>query len=77
MKSFLRKDARSFYFVFCLLFSVAVVIYYLVREEKTSLLNTILLLSVALLNVCSAGYSLYDVRKRESITHEILIIKIW
>ena len=69
MKSFLRKYARSFYFVFCLLFSVAVVIYYLVREEKTSLLNTILLLSVALLNVCSAGYSLYDVRKRESITH--------
>lgn len=69
MKSFLRKDLRSFYFVFCLLFSVAVVIYYLVREEKTSLLNTILLLSVALLNVCSAGYSLYDVRKRESITH--------
>jgi len=69
MKSFLRKDARSFYFVFCLLFSVAVVIYYLVREEKTSLLNTILLLSVALLNVCSAGYSLYDVRKRESITY--------
>ena len=67
MKSFLRKDARSFYFVFCLLFSVAVVIY--LREEKTSLLNTILLLSVALLNVCSAGYSLYDVRKRESITH--------
>ena len=69
MKSFLSKDARSFYFVFCLLFFVAVVIYYLVREEKTSLLNTILLLSVALLNVCSAGYSLYDVRKRESITH--------
>ena len=69
MKSFLRKDARSFYCVFCLLFFVAVVIYYLVREEKTSLLNTILLLSVALLNVCSAGYSLYDVRKRESITH--------
>ena len=69
MKSFLRKDARSFYFVFCLLFFVAIVIYYLVREEKTSLLNTILLLSVALLNVCSAGYSLYDVRKRESITH--------
>ena len=69
MKSFLRKDARSFYFVFCLLFSVSVVIYYLVREEKTSLLNMILLLSVALLNVCSAGYSLYDVRKRESITH--------
>ncbi len=69
MKSFLRKDARSFYFVFCLLFFVAVVIYYLVREEKTSLLNTILLLSVALLNVCSAGYSLYDVRKRESITY--------
>mgnify|MGYP000126923839 FL=1 len=69
MKSFLRKDARSFYFVFCLLFFVAVVIYYLVREEKTSLLNTILLLSVALLNVCSAGYSLYDVRKRENITH--------
>jgi len=69
MKSFLRKDARSFYFVFCLLFFVAVVIYYLVREEKTSLLNTILLLSVALLNVCSAGYSLYDARKRESITH--------
>lgn len=69
MKSFLRKDLRSFYFVFCLLFFVAVVIYYLVREEKTSLLNTILLLSVALLNVCSAGYSLYDVRKRESITY--------
>ena len=69
MKSFLRKDARSFYFVFCLLFFVAVVIYYLVIEEKTSLLNTILLLSVALLNVCSAGCSLYDVRKRESITH--------
>ena len=69
MKSFLRKDARSFYFVFCLLFFVAVVIYYLVREEKTSLLNTILLLSVALLNVCSAGYSLYDVRKRENNTH--------
>lgn len=69
MKSFLRKDARSFYFVFCLLFFVAVVIYYLVREEKTSLLNTILLLSVALLNVCSAGYSLYDARKRENITH--------
>ena len=69
MKSFLRKDARSFYFVFCLLFSVAVVIYYLVREEKTSLLNTILLLSVALLNVCSAGYSIYYVRKRESITN--------
>ena len=69
MKSFLRKDARSFYFVFCLLFFVAVVIYYLVREEKTSLLNMILLLSVALLDVCSAGYSLYDVRKRESITH--------
>ena len=69
MKSFLRKEARSFYFVFCLLFFVAVIIYYLVREEKTSLLNTILLLSVALLNVCSAGYSLYDVRKRESITH--------
>mgnify|MGYP000570500508 FL=1 len=69
MKSFLRKDLRSFYFVFCLLFFVAVVIYYLVREEKTSLLNTILLLSVALLNVCSAGYSLYDVRKRENITH--------
>ena len=69
MKSFLRKDLRSFYFVFCLLFFVAVVIYYLVREEKTSLLNMILLLSVALLNVCSAGYSLYDVRKRESITH--------
>ena len=69
MKSFLRKDLRSFYFVFCLLFSVAVVIYYLVREEKTSLLNTILLLSVALLNVCSAGYSLYDARKRENNTH--------
>lgn len=69
MKSFLRKDLRSFYFVFCLLFSVAFIIYYLVREEKTSLLNMILLLSVALLNVCSAGYSLYDVRKRESITH--------
>ena len=69
MKSFIRKDARSFYFVFCLLFFVAVIIYYLVREEKTSLLNMILLLSVALLNVCSAGYSLYDVRKRESITH--------
>ena len=69
MKSFLRKDLRSFYFVFCLLFFVAVVIYYLVREEKTSLLNTILLLSVALLNVCSAGYSLYDARKRENITH--------
>lgn len=69
MKSFLRKDLRSFYFVFCLLFSVAFIIYYLVREEKTSLLNTILLLSVALLNVCSAGYSLYDARKRESITH--------
>ena len=69
MKSFLRKDARSFYFVFCLLFFVAVVIYYLVREEKTSLLNMILLLSVALLNVCSAGYSLYYVRKRESITY--------
>lgn len=33
MKSFLRKDARSFYFVFCLLFFVAVVIYYLVREN--------------------------------------------
>lgn len=69
MKSFLRKDARSFYFVFCLLFFVAVVIYYLVREEKTSLLNMILLLSVALLNVCSTGYSLYDARKRESNTH--------
>mgnify|MGYP000053203155 FL=1 len=69
MKSFLRKDLRSFYFVFCLLFSVAFIIYYLVREEKTSLLNTILLLSVALLNVCSAGYSLYDARKRENITH--------
>ena len=69
MKSFLRKDARSFYFVFCMLFFVAVIIYYLVREEKTSLLNMILLLSVALLNVCSAGYSLYDVRKRENITH--------
>ena len=69
MKSFLKKDARSFYFVFCLLFFVAVIIYYLVREEKTSLLNMILLLSVALLNVCSAGYSLYDARKRESITH--------
>ena len=69
MKSFLRKDLRSFYFVFCLLFFVAVIIYYLVREEKTSLLNTILLLSVALLNVCSAGYSLYDARKRENITH--------
>ena len=69
MKSFLRKDLRSFYFVFCLLFFVAVIIYYLVREEKTSLLNMILLLSVALLNVCSAGYSLYDARKRESSTH--------
>ena len=69
MKSFLRKDLRSFYFVFCLLFFVAVIIYYLVREEKTSLLNMILLLSVALLNVCSAGYSLYDARIRESITH--------
>ncbi|WP_454999409.1 hypothetical protein [Capnocytophaga gingivalis] len=69
MKSFLRKDLRSFYFVFCLLFSVAFIIYYLVREEKTSLLNTIFLLSVALLNVCSAGYSLYDARKRENITH--------
>ena len=69
MKSFLRKDLRSFYFVFCLLFFVAVIIYYLVREEKTSLLNMIILLSVALLNVCSAGYSLYDARKRESITH--------
>lgn len=69
MKSFLRKDLRSFYFVFCLLFFVAVIIYYLVREEKTSLLNMILLLSVALLNVCSAGYSLYDARKRENITH--------
>ncbi|XTB52937.1 hypothetical protein LDK11_12090 [Fusobacterium nucleatum] len=69
MKSFLRKDLRSFYFVFCLLFSVAFIIYYLVREEKTSLLNMILLLSVALLNVCSAGYSLYDARKRENITH--------
>ena len=69
MKSFLRKDLRSFYFVFCLLFFVAVIIYYLVREEKTSLLNMILLLSVALLNVCSTGYSLYEARKRESITH--------
>lgn len=69
MKSFLRKDLRSFYFVFCLLFFVAVIIYYLVREEKTSLLNMILLLSVALLNVCSTGYSLYDARKRESNTH--------
>ena len=69
MKSFLRKDARSFYFVFGLLFFVAVIIYYLVREEKTSLLNMILLLSVALLNVCSTGYSLYDARKRESNTH--------
>ena len=69
MKSFLRKDARSFYFVFCLLFFVAVIIYYLVREEKTSLLNMILLLSVALLNVSSAGYSLYEARKRENNTH--------
>ena len=38
MKSFLRKDLRSFYFVFCLLFSVAFIIYYLVSKRRENFL---------------------------------------
>ena len=64
MKSFLRKDTRSFYFIFCIVFFCAVIIYRLVYRE-TPLLNTILLILTALLNVASAGFSLYEVRKRE------------
>ena len=64
MKPFLRKDARSFYFIFCIVFFCVVIIYRLVYRE-TPLLNTILLILTALLNVASAGFSLYEVRKRE------------
>ena len=64
MKPFLRKDARSFYFIFCIVFFCAVIIYRLVYRE-TPLLNAILLILTALLNVASAGFSLYEVRKRE------------
>lgn len=64
MKPFLRKDTRSFYFIFCIVFFCAVIIYRLVYRE-TPLLNTILLILTALLNVASAGFSLYEVRKRE------------
>ena len=64
MKPFLRKDARSFYFIFCIVFFCAAIIYRLVYRE-TPLLNTILLILTALLNVASAGFSLYEVRKRE------------
>ena len=64
MKPFLRKDARSFYFIFCIVCFCAVIIYRLVYRE-TPLLNTILLILTALLNVASAGFSLYEVRKRE------------
>lgn len=64
MKPFLRKDARSFYFIFCIVFFCTVIIYRLVYRE-TPLLNTILLILTALLNVASAGFSLYEVRKRE------------
>ncbi len=65
MKPFLRKDGRSFYFLFCVLFLGAIVIYRLVSDERPSVLNGILLISVALLNLSSAFYSLYDVRKKE------------
>ena len=53
MKPFLRKDARSFYFIFCIVFFCAVIIYRLVYRE-TPLLNTILLILTALLNVASS-----------------------
>ncbi len=69
MKSFLRKDTRSYYFIFCLVTFCAIIIYRLVYKE-TSLLNTFLLIFTALLNVCSAGFSLYEVRKRENLHHE-------
>ena len=69
MKSFLRKDARSFYFVFCLIFFCAVITYRIV-SGGTSLLNTFLLIFTSLLNVASAGFSLYEVRKRENLHHE-------
>ena len=65
MKPFLRKDSRSFYFLFCVLFLGAIVIYRLVSDERPSVLNSILLISVALLNLSSAFYSLYEVRKKE------------
>lgn len=65
MKPFLRKDGRSFYFLFCVLFLGAIVIYRLISDERPSVLNSILLISVALLNLGSAFYSLYDVRKNE------------
>ena len=65
MKAFLRKDGRSFYFLFCVLFLGAVVIYRLISDERPSVLNSILLISVALLNLGSAFYSLYEVRKKE------------
>ena len=65
MKAFLRKDGRSFYFLFCVLFLGAVVIYRLISDERPSVLNSILLISVALLNLSSAFYSLYEVRKKE------------
>ncbi|WP_081695732.1 hypothetical protein [Capnocytophaga sp. oral taxon 863] len=65
MKPFLRKDGRSFYFLFCVLFLGAIVIYRLISDERPSVLNSILLISVALLNLSSAFYSLYDVRKKE------------
>ena len=54
MKPFLRKDGRSFYFLFCVLFLGAIVIYRLVSDERPSVLNSILLISVALLNLGSA-----------------------
>ena len=65
MKPFLRKDGRSFYFLFCVLFLGAIVIYRLISDERPSVLNSILLISVALLNLSSAFYSLYEVRKKE------------
>ncbi|WP_311457506.1 hypothetical protein [uncultured Capnocytophaga sp.] len=49
MKSFLRKDTRSAYFIFRLLFLVGVLIFEITNPGKP-FLKSFLLISVALLN---------------------------
>lgn len=64
MKSFLRKDTRSAYFIFHLLFLVGVLIF-VITDSGITFLRSVLLISIALLNGFSAGYLLYEVRKEE------------
>ena len=57
MKSFLRKDTRSAYFIFHLLFLVGVLIF-VITDPGKPFLRSFLLISVA-------SYLLYEVRKEE------------